>query len=322
MIVTTRFPDLAPRPETSANAAFRRAFAARWGRENTVFLASARQFESAPLRSALSVKVMERGTTHLVLGRRQLLFEAGQCLVVNEGETYAARIASAEPVHSFSLHFRPGLAAEVAAARRGGWRRALDQPGDAAAATTAPLLRDDLHLPSAALRQLLADVRALVLQGERDGEAYEPLFIAVLDRVMRDHEVDRHQAGAALHVVRPTTRDELRRRAGWAHDFILSNYAEPLLLDDIAAAAHLSKYHLLRVFHQVYGRTPLAALRARRAEAAQALLRHGERDLAAVAAGVGFGSRWAMQRALRERFGVTGRTLRAGPDHDPAVVDR
>ena len=48
MIVTTRFPDLAPRPETAANAAFRRRFAARWARENVVFLASTRRFDSQP----------------------------------------------------------------------------------------------------------------------------------------------------------------------------------------------------------------------------------------------------------------------------------
>lgn len=321
MIVTTRFPDLPPRPETSANAAFRRAYAARWGRENTVFMASARQFESMPQRSSLSVKVLERGAAHLWLGRRHVLLEAGQCLVVNDGETYTVRIDSSEPVPGFSLHFRPGLAAEVAAARRSGWGRALDDGAQALAGPT-PLLRDDLHAPSLALARALAAVRARVQQGERDGEAFEALFIEVLDQLLHDDEDTRLQAGQALQVVRPATRDELRRRAGWAHDFILSNYAEPLALADIAAAAHLSKYHLLRVFHQVYGQTPLAVLRSRRAEAAQALLRGGEPDLAAVAASVGFGSRWALQRALRQRFGVTGRALRAGPDHAAPAVDR
>lgn len=321
MIVTTRFPDLPPRPETSANAAFRRAFAARWGRENTVFLASARQFESMPLRASLSIRLLESGSAHLGVGRRQLLLEAGQCLVVNEGEVYAVRIASTEPARGLSLHFRPGLAADVAAARRAGWDAALDG-GAAAPSPDAPLLRDDLHAPSPALRQRLAAVVAQVQQGELDGVAYEQMFIAVLDQLLADDEGHRCQAGQALHAVRATTRDELRRRAGWASDFIHSHYAEPMALDDIAAAARLSKYHLLRVFHRVYGHTPLAMLRQRRAEAAQALLHEGEHDLAAVAASVGFGSRWAMQRALRQHYGATGRALRRAPTHDAAAVDR
>ena len=113
-----------------------------------------------------------------------------------------------------------------------------------------------------------------------------------------------------LDAVRPGTRCELGRRAGWAHDFILSNYAEPIALDDIAAAAHLSKYHLLRTFRQVYGATPLALLRSRRAQAAAELLRAAPTISRWWPSALGFGSRWAMQRALREHCGATGRALR------------
>jgi AraC family transcriptional regulator len=299
MIVTTRFPDLPPRPETSANAAFRREYFARWGRENMVFLAATRDFESLPQTAPLSVKLLEQGQATLRIGRREVVLEAGRCIIVNEGEPYSVRIASSEPARALSLHFRPGLAAEVYSARRADWSRALADGAELASAST-PQLGDQLHAPSRALAEVV---------GEREGEAFEPLLIAALDRLMADDEGERSRAARALGVVRAATRDELRRRAGWAHDFILSNYAEAIALADIAAAAHLSKYHLLRVFHQVYGRTPLAALRARRAQAAHALLRGGANDLAVVAGTVGFGSRWAMQRALREAYGATGRAL-------------
>ena len=126
MIVTTRFPDLAPRPETSANAAFRREFAARWARENVVFLASTRRFDSQPLPAALSIKLIEQSAATLEVERRRVRVEAGQAVVVNEGERYAVSIASDQPLRCLSVHFRPGLAGEVAAARR--------EPGGAALA--------------------------------------------------------------------------------------------------------------------------------------------------------------------------------------------
>jgi AraC-like DNA-binding protein len=308
MIVTTRFPDLPPRPETAANAAFRRSFAARWARENVVFLASTRRFDSPPLPAALSLKLIEQGAASIEVGRRRVLLDAGRAIVINEGESYAVRIASDQPVRSFSVHFRPGLAAEVAAARREPWERALVRDNEPAGGAT-PLFQDQLRMPSPALQHCLNTIRQLALAGERDGDVYEAPFIALLDQLLGDDHVARAQLDA-LDVVRPSTRSELGRRAGWAHDFILSNYAEPIALDDIAAAAHLSKFHLLRTFHQVYGATPLALLRTRRAEAAAALLRSGAADLASVAEQVGFGSRWAMQRALKEHCGVTGRALR------------
>jgi len=307
MIVTTRFPDLPPRPETAANAAFRRSFAARWGRENVVFMASTKRVETPPLVSALSVKLVQQGAATFELGRRRVLVEAGQCIVVNEGERYAVSIASDEPVHSFSLHFRPGLAAEVAVARRESWQRALD--GDAVAQAT-PQLCDALRTPSPALLQLLGAVRDRALAGEREGEAFEALFIATLDRLLTDDEGLRSRA-EAIDAVRPATRAELVRRAGWAHDYIHSNYAEPITLAQIAEAARLSKFHLLRAFRQVYGATPHALLTARRAAVASRLLADPDADLAAVAEAAGFGSRWSLQRALRRHCGATGRALRS-----------
>jgi AraC-like DNA-binding protein len=309
MIVTTRFPDLPPRPETPANAAFRREYFARWGRENVVFMAATRRFESMPQVAPMSVKLVERGTAEFRVGRRRVVLEPGSCLVVNEGESYSLSIASDTPVQAFSLHFRPGLAGEVAAARSADWPRALDCGSEGFAGGT-PQLRSELHAPSPALVEVMADVRQQVLEGERTGDALEPLFIAALDRLLADDQAHKQRAGVALDAVRPATRAELLRRVGWAHDFILSNYAEAVSLESIAAAAHLSKYHLLRTFRQVYGETPHALLRARRAAVAETLLGEGERDLAAVADAVGFGSRWAMQRALREHCGSTGRALR------------
>jgi AraC-like DNA-binding protein len=306
MILTTSFPDLPPRPETAANAAFRRSFAARWGRENVVFMASTKRVETPPLVSALSVKLVQQGAATFEIGRRRVLIETGQCLVVNEGERYTVSIASERPVHSFSLHFRPGLAAEVAAARRKTWQQALD-PDTAVRAT--PQLRDELRLPTPALMQLLTAVRERALAGEREGEAYEALFIATLDRLLADDEEVRARCDS-LDAVRPATRAELARRAARAHDFIHSNYTEAITLQQIADAAHLSKFHLLRAFRQVYGATPYAMLNARRAEVALRLLRDDDADLAAVAEAAGFGSRWSLQRALRRHCGATGRTLR------------
>jgi AraC family transcriptional regulator len=309
MIVTTRFPDLPPRPETAANAAFRRRFAARWGSENVVFLASAQRIDTPPLPAALSLKLIEQGAATLEVGRRRVLVEAGRALVVNEGETYAASIASTQPVRCFAVHFRPGLGAEVASARRDTWAQALARDNEAPTAKAAPTFGEQLRAPSPALQRCLSAIRHLVLAGERDGDLYEAPFIALLDQLLADERAAHAQLDT-LDAVRPSTRAELGRRAGWAHDFIFSNYAEPIALAQIAAAAHLSKFHLLRTFHQVYGTTPLAALRARRAEVAQRLLREGASNLAAVADAVGFGSRWAMQRALRAHCGATARALR------------
>jgi len=58
-----------------------------------------------------------------------------------------------------------------------------------------------------------------------------------------------------------------------ARDLADRRYADPLNLDELAAAAGVSKYHFLRAFTAVYGRTPALYLAERRIERAQDLLR-------------------------------------------------
>jgi len=309
MIVTTQFPDLPPRPETAANAAFRRRFFDRWGTDNSVFLASTCRADYGPLPTAPSLKMVLEGSSLIRLGRRPLRLEPGAILWVNGGENYTVQIASARPVHCFSVHFKPSLPGEVAAVQSRAWERSLDDGAAAPPRRRMPLLRESLRAPGAALDPVLARIRARVRRGETDAAAYEEDLFELLGELLAD---ERRQRGrmTALSATRAATREELARRVGWAADFIIGSYAEPIGLAEIAAAAHLSKFHLLRAFRELHGRTPHQFLTARRVEAARRLLADPSLDLESVAAAAGFGSRWTMQRALRQHLGATGRTLR------------
>lgn len=310
MIVTTRFPDLPPLPETPHNAGFRRRFFSRWGRESSVFVASTRRAAYGPIPTALSFKTVLEGRATLTLGRRRLLLEPGHFLLVNAGEHYSVDIDSPTPVHCFSVHFKPELAADVAASQGRGWAAALeglDSPGG------LPQWRE-------ALRPLDVDLQAFVArlvtrvagsdEGPPQGMALEQSLVLLLQAMLEREQRQRSEALQALHSVRAATRHELLRRVDWASDYILSAYAGPITLDDIAAAAHLSKYHLLRAFHQVKRCTPHQFLQARRVQVARGLLAVQSLDLESVAEATGFGSRWSLQRALRRHYGASGARLR------------
>ncbi len=85
--------------------------------------------------------------------------------------------------------------------------------------------------------------------------------------------------------------------------FIESHFAEDISLDDIAAAAGLSRYHLSRVFGLSAGRSISAYIRGRRLSGAalcprQRHIRHSRSGPRA-----GYGSHEAFTRAFREQFG-------------------
>lgn len=88
-----------------------------------------------------------------------------------------------------------------------------------------------------------------------------------------------------------------------ARDLADRCYAEPLDLEALAAAAHVSKYHFSRCFAEVYGETPMRYLTRRRIERAQDLLRSANLTVTEVCMLVGFSSLGSFSKRFRELVG-------------------
>lgn len=80
--------------------------------------------------------------------------------------------------------------------------------------------------------------------------------------------------------------------------------AENVGLDELAAAAGISRFHLIRVFQRRYGLTPFAYQRSRRIEKARAVLRTGK-SIADAAAAAGFSDQSHLGRSFRAVMGST-----------------
>ncbi len=102
--------------------------------------------------------------------------------------------------------------------------------------------------------------------------------------------------------------------------YVESHLSTAMSLDDIAAAAGLSKFTLTRTFLATTGHTVLAYVRARRLTEAVKLLQRGAPRVLDVALSVGYGSHEAFSRAFRGHFGVTPGEIRGG-HHHPSLTE-
>ncbi len=84
-----------------------------------------------------------------------------------------------------------------------------------------------------------------------------------------------------------------------AKDLVDARYAEPITVDDLAAAAGLSRAHFSRMFTRTFGESPRAYLQTRRLERAAALLRHTDRSVADICVMVGLAERRLVHHQLR-----------------------
>ena len=127
-MILTELPDLPPRPETPANAAFRRDYVARWARENTLLCGESRFVEYPEVTHPASIKMAWGGSEVYHLRRRDVRVRDGTWLVLNDGDRYGSTIRSERPATSFSIFLRRGLAEEIVAARRLGLERCMPFP--------------------------------------------------------------------------------------------------------------------------------------------------------------------------------------------------
>lgn len=123
--------------------------------------------------------------------------------------------------------------------------------------------------------------------------------------------------------------------------YIESHFTEKLALDDVAAVAGVSPFHLTRAFGFALGVSVMRYIRHRRLTQAARRLAEGEPDILGLALDAGYGSHEAFSRAFRERFGLSPNEVRrqGGVDNldlqeaaamqtptpieidDPAIVD-
>ena len=290
-------PDLLPRPQTPRNAEFRREFYRRWGRENCIVSGVSRRVEYRLFRQMLSIKCVARGEETYFVDRRRVTVSDDTYLVLNEGRTYGSVLDTPAEAYSFSIFFRPGFAQEVA----GDVGKSLDQVLDDGTGPPRGRIEFDesLHPHDAGVSPVLRFIQRNVAAGVRDENWLEEQCQFLLARLIAAQRKPRSTLALELAHARPAKRAEFARRLVWANDFMHAHAAEVITLTDIAAAAHLSRFHFLRLFQMVYGKTPVAALRDLRTRRALALMESTTLTGAEIAARVGM-SRIALWRALRQ----------------------
>jgi len=96
----------------------------------------------------------------------------------------------------------------------------------------------------------------------------------------------------------------LYRRIVQAKLFIDSYYADKIDLDNISDEAYFSKFHFIRLFKQIYGKTPHQYLTSVRIEKAIQLLRT-EKPVSAVCYSVGFESLSSFSGLFKRIVGIT-----------------
>lgn len=242
-----------------------------------------------PTDTRLCVKTVVCGSEWLERNHRTIRLDEDSFLI--ESGSASTSHAGRSEARPLALHFTPS---QVDRALHG---------------AALPVFRDHVRLKAGRIGAHLRTIEtALQFGGAAPGWLDEQIVELLQGLVSAEQELD--EAAQRINCVKAATRQELMRRLLLATDFIHGHYELPLQLDDIAKAARLSRFHLVRLFRQVLGVTPHAYLLDRRLSVARRLLRTCDSDLNSIAMHSGFGNRWSLFRKLQAQHGTGGRALR------------
>lgn len=256
----------------------------------------------------LSLKCMFNGRALYKIGRAEYSVDGNGYLIVNDGQPYSIEIASPTVVETFVLWFPTGWAEEVWRSSTSSAERLLSEPAtDASSASFFERYTPHDQSVSPKVHALRAAFRRKeVIEDEWLEEKLRELLAAMLGT---QHAVRRETDN--LPAVRASTREELWRRVNRARDFLHAYLGSQIALSDVAAAACLSPFHLLRTFQAAFRETPHQYLNRCRLDRARFLLEKTRIPVTAICLECGFISLSSFSGLFHKNFGMSPRAWRA-----------
>ncbi len=289
------------------NAAFRKEFYLRWGKESAVICAQARRAEYPQYKQLLSIKTVFAGSEDYLLGRRHVAVDTQTFLITNGERVYGSRINSLAPVHSFSIFFDNVLVRQSFAGLRYTAEALLDDPTRVEG--RLPEFSERLHRHDRLVSPVLRYIRNHIDLGNDNGTWLEEQLSFLLSRMLR-LEFDVRKQQERVQALRASTRREIERRLAKGVDFICTHFREPITLRQIAGAAQLSPFYFLRQFQRVHGCSPGKYIQQRRCTEAVQLLQNTAWTISEIAEYVGFGTRATLYRRIKAELGIEPSTAR------------
>lgn len=266
-----------------------RVLATPWEGVYGTHIESARHYRRHS-HAVFGIGLMERGAQKSASGRGQVEAYAGDIIMCNPGEVH-----DGQPLGSPSRRWRMLYLEPTAMAA------AMGEPGGAAGLElTQPVAQDPrLRL---ALHEVLDQLQH---GGGGSGPVASAHALACDEALARVFALlpGRHAfAPAAVPSAKFSSAATVRIRR--VRDHLAADLFMPPTLGEMALAAGLSKFQLLRHFEKAFGLTPHAWLLQQRAERARGLIRGGA-GLAQAAASCGFADQSHMTRLFTRQFGFT-----------------
>ena len=267
-------------------------------------------------QNEFSMRLVFSGYEQYTIGKRDFNIYPGNFMVINKGTVYTRKIYSDIPSNTFAVLFAPGFLARFHSAITNSDAHLLDDPFKACNET--PSFLETIYPFKGHLMYNM-----MHLKDHFHNNAIEDLLIddylhhgLLLFYQLYNQEI--LAKSRQLNIADYRTRAEIFRRVTIAKDFMLSNYNQPITLEDISSNACISAPHLFRTFKQTFQYSPHQYLTRIRLDNARHMLKNTKYSLNEIVSMVGFTCPSTFIKLFKREFGFTPRHYRIGEHSDSA----
>lgn len=252
----------------------------------------------------LTIKYVFTGEEYYICNKRKYRVSNGNFLVFNGGQEYESYIESENETESFSVFFKPDYSREVLSSLIKTNNDNLDSPFYTNNPKESINFIEKLYKCDNIIVPLLTRLRNAVRMNNLSPQyIYEHLYF-LLEGLIKVNTILNSEI-EKVESVKTSTRLELYRRLSIAKDYIESCYNEKIKLSDLASAACMCEFHLLREFKKYYCLTPYQYLLETRLKSAKYLLEETEKSVTEISSEIGFEYLSSFSAAFFKRYKIS-----------------
>lgn len=283
---------------------WRRSFGAGAGAV-TVLNGHARDYAVRDPHGAFSIKWMPQGRAVYRVDGASHPLSGEHAVILNQAQPYELEFLDRRGTESLCVFFSDEL---VAQGLHDLERPDLADDAGPVGARLTGTFPDLVFRPGPEVRRALARLRDGFGRADPSALAVEEEHLELLAGLLSAAHAHRLRT-ERLPAVKPSTRRLLAGRLERAREMLEDSDREPSL-GEVAEAAAISKFHLLRLFKSAFGCTPSGYWRARRLDRGRRLLVATSMTVAEIAVALGYEDASAFIRAFRRHFGTTPQAIR------------
>jgi len=262
------------------------------------------------LKEEFSIRVVLSGNERYRIHNKDLVVYPGNFLVINEGTVFNREIYSDVPANVFSILVSPQFIKEFHRNYTESDKALLDDPFNLNC-NSIPTFLETLYPFSGDMMFNLLHLKNHYDSGHHNEMLINEYVYYCLDNFYRLYSQEILAKRDKLKVSNKTFRIELFKRLNSAKDFMLSNYNQPITIEDVSRHACLSEIHFYRTFKQTYNCSPHQYLMQSRLNNARHMLKTTGYTVSEIVNLIGFDNVSSFIRLFRERFGNTPGSYRS-----------